>query len=105
MCVKLPTEHHLESLSLTGGYTGWSETTLIKKPHCWKSHVAAQLSCCYFQMSLTQLSIDSRMTFTQVYARTGGYKGQIVALKMYEKANLYISRKMQKEMKLVNTLE
>ena len=63
------------------------------------------ISVCYFQMSLTQLSIDSRMTFTQVYARTGGYKGQIVALKMYEKANLYISRKMQKEMKLVSTFE
>ena len=55
----------------------------------------------YFQVSLTQLSVDSRMTFTQVFARTGSYKGQIVALKMYEKHNLYISRKMQKEMKLV----
>ena len=39
MCVKLLTEHHLEFLSLKGGCTGWSETTLIKMPHCWKSHV------------------------------------------------------------------
>jgi len=57
-----------------------------------------------FQMTLSQLSMDSRMSFTQVYARTGGYRGQIVALKMYEKKHLYISRKMKKEMKLVNTL-
>ena len=43
MIVKLLTERHLEFLSLTGGYTGWSESTLIKMPHCWKSSVAAQL--------------------------------------------------------------
>ena len=43
MNIKLLTEHHLEFLSLTGGCTGWSESTLVKIPHCWKSHVAAQL--------------------------------------------------------------
>ena len=37
MTVKLLTEHHLEFLSLTGGYTGSSEYTLVKMPHCWKS--------------------------------------------------------------------
>ena len=42
-CVKLLTEHHLEVLSLTGGCTGWSESTLVKMPHSWKSHVTAQL--------------------------------------------------------------
>ena len=36
-------EHHLEFLSLKGGCTGWSESTLVKIPHCWKSRVAAQL--------------------------------------------------------------
>ena len=41
MSVKLLTEHHhLEFLSLTGGYSGLSESTLVKMPHCWKSHVA-----------------------------------------------------------------
>ncbi|KAK3591718.1 hypothetical protein CHS0354_019483 [Potamilus streckersoni] len=55
-------------------------------------------------MTLTQLSIDSRMSFTQVYAKTGTYKGQLVALKMYEKRNLQINRKMQKEMKLMRDL-
>ena len=37
-------EHHLEFLSLTGGCTGPPESTLVKIPHCWKSHVTAQLS-------------------------------------------------------------
>ena len=41
MIVKLQTEHHLEFLSLKGGCTGSSESTLVKMPHCWKSHVAA----------------------------------------------------------------
>ena len=43
MSVKLLTEHHLELLSLKGGYTGLSESTLVKMPHCWKSHVTAQI--------------------------------------------------------------
>ena len=43
MSVKLLTEHHLEFLVLKGGYTGSSESTLVKMPHCWKSHVVAQL--------------------------------------------------------------
>ena len=42
MSVKLLNEHHLELLSLKGGYTGSSESTLVKMRHCWKSHVAAQ---------------------------------------------------------------
>ena len=41
MCVKLLTEHHLEFLSLKGGCTGSSESTHVKMPHCWNSHVAA----------------------------------------------------------------
>ena len=43
MTVKLLTEHHLEFLSLKGGYTGSSESTLVKMPHCWKSHVTSLL--------------------------------------------------------------
>ena len=35
------TEHHLEVLSLKGGFTGWSESTLVKMQHCWKSHDVA----------------------------------------------------------------
>ena len=43
MTVKLFTEHHLEFLSLKAGCKGSFESTLVKMPHCWKSHVAAQI--------------------------------------------------------------
>ena len=43
MCVKLLTEHHLGFLSLKGGCTGSSESTLVKMPYCWKSHVAVHI--------------------------------------------------------------
>ena len=46
MSVKLLTEQHLEFLSLKGGYTGSSESTLVKETHCWKSHVKAH-NCTY----------------------------------------------------------
>ena len=39
MIVKLLTEHHLKFLSLKGGCTDSSESTLVKMPLCWKSHV------------------------------------------------------------------
>ena len=44
MNVKLLTKHHWEFLSLIGDCTGSSEPIHVKMPHCWKSHVAAQLS-------------------------------------------------------------
>ena len=44
MTGKLPTEEHLEFLSLKGGCTGSSESIYIKMPHYWKSHVTAHLS-------------------------------------------------------------
>ena len=43
MIVKLPTEHHLEFLSLKGSCRGLSESTLVKMPHCWKSHAIAHM--------------------------------------------------------------
>ena len=43
MIIKLLTEHHLVFLSLNGGCTGSSESTLVKMPHCWKSYAAAQI--------------------------------------------------------------
>ena len=46
MNIKLLTEHHLEFLILKEGCTGSSESTLVKMPHCWKSHVTAHLSKC-----------------------------------------------------------
>ena len=43
LLVKLLTKHHLEFLRLKGGCTGSSESTLVKMPHCWKSHVMAHI--------------------------------------------------------------
>ena len=39
----LQTEQLLEFLSVKGGCTGSSESTLVKMPHCLKSHVAAHI--------------------------------------------------------------
>ena len=43
MIVKLLTEHNLEFLSLIKGCRGSPESTHVKMPHCWKSHVLAHL--------------------------------------------------------------
>ena len=44
MTVKLQTEQYLEFLSLKGDCKGLSESTLVKMPHCWKSHAVAHFS-------------------------------------------------------------
>ena len=45
MIVKLLTEHHLEFLSLKGGYTGSGESTLVKMSNYWqKFHAAAHFT-------------------------------------------------------------
>ena len=44
MIVKLLTEHHLEFLSLKGGFIGSSKSTLVKMSNCWKSQAVAQIS-------------------------------------------------------------
>ena len=43
MTVELLTEHHLQLLSLKGGCTGSSESTLVITPHCSKSHALAHI--------------------------------------------------------------
>ena len=43
MSVKLLTEQNLEFLSLKGGCIGSSESTRVKMPHCWISHVTAHI--------------------------------------------------------------
>ena len=50
MSVKLLTEHHLECLSLKGGYRGSSESTHVKMPYCWKSHALAHIYHYYSNM-------------------------------------------------------
>ena len=44
MNVQLLAEQHLEFLSLKGGNTGWPESSFVKMPHCWKSHVMAHIN-------------------------------------------------------------
>ena len=66
MNIKLLTEHHLESQSLEGGYTGSSESTLVKIPHCWKSHVATrivmlQLTSTWYQCTLAERWVRRQM--------------------------------------------
>ena len=67
MTVKLLTQRHLESLSLKEGCTGWSESTLVKMSHCWKSHVLKQLKG-YTKISgsqaATKLGVNLRLYFT-----------------------------------------
>ena len=50
MTVKLAIEYHLEFLSIKGVYTGSFESTLVKMPLCWKSHVMAHM---YFFIRLS----------------------------------------------------
>ena len=49
MTVKLLTEPHLRFLSLKGGYTGSSTSTLVKMAYCWKSHALAHMILMFFQ--------------------------------------------------------
>ena len=57
--VKLLTEQHLGFLSLKGGCSYSSESTLVKMPHCWKSHVAAHMCLSWFACVLVSLSLDA----------------------------------------------
>ena len=50
----------LEFLSLAGGCTGSSEYILVKMQHCWKSHVAAQMSL--RKVSLSNFNLPSPRT-------------------------------------------
>ena len=55
MIVKLLTEHHLEFLSLKGGRTGSSESTLVKMPSCHSSNfICAQVLHVTQLMQLSQ---------------------------------------------------
>ena len=65
MSVKLLTEHHLEFLSLKGGCTGSSESTLVKMPHCWKS-----------QRRLNYISVSHRLL-----RRSGADSGRVLDLR------------------------
>ena len=47
----------MKFLSIKGGCTGSFESTLVKMPHCWKSHVTAQILF-YFQEDMEVVMYD-----------------------------------------------
>ena len=55
------------SMSLKGGYRSSSESTHVKMPNCWKSHIAAYI-------------ILYRVLITWVLIRLSRYKGWSVPL-------------------------
>ena len=71
MTPRLLTEQHFEFLCLTGGCTGSSESTLVKMPHCWKSHVAAQ----YLMVTIGH--VGSGGCLIMVEMQTGLLKGTL----------------------------
>ena len=58
------TEHHLEFLSLEGGCTGSTESTLVKMPHCWKSHVVAHMYKIGFVLFVLLLYVPSQQLWS-----------------------------------------
>ena len=66
MSVKLLTEHHLEFLSLKVGCRGSFESTHVKMPHCWKSHVLAQLPSSVGKQSETPFYLQFKL-FHSIY--------------------------------------
>ena len=65
MTVKLLTEQHLEFLSFNGGS---SESTLVKMPQCWKSHVVAHMlfiaDWCVVKMEKDDTSVNKHKRTT-----------------------------------------
>ena len=66
MIVKLLTEHHLEFLSLKGGCTGPSGSTLVKMSNCWKSGLRLLYWLIY--RTNTLLTCDCYNCYFQVFA-------------------------------------
>ncbi|XP_076454270.1 guanylate cyclase 32E-like [Babylonia areolata] len=50
------------------------------------------------------VSTESRNSYTQVFAQTGLFKGQTVALKLYDKRKIDLGRRTKKEMKMLRDL-
>ena len=75
MSVTLLSEQHLEFLSLKGGFTCLSESTHIKMPHCWKSHVAV-----HFFFSIFCLS--GHMLTVRLYLNLSSWHNRILVLLM-----------------------
>ena len=70
MTVKLLTEQLLEFLSLIVGCICSYESTLVKMPHCWKSHVEAPMFsmhvCCFVDRTASIIVNDLRNTVSLI---------------------------------------
>ena len=66
----LLTEQYFEFLSLKGGCTGSSESTLVKMPHCWKSHVTAHFSRDFKQYNIANYGFHIVHKFIMTTWRT-----------------------------------
>ena len=73
MTVKVLTEF----LSLKGGCTGSSESTLVKLPHCWKSHVAAQMSLNENISQLLFVSVEAAVVDKDLISPSPGSKSSL----------------------------
>ena len=99
MIVKLLTEYHLEFLSLKGCCAGWSESTLVKMPHCWKPYATAQnflfniRNEMDFQYpSIVFLGVDEyalKSNDVYIQLRANSYKG--IAQKIIESITHYLT--------------
>ena len=81
MIVKLLTEHHLGFLSLKGGCTGSSESTLVKMSNCWTPHAAAHLICNLDTVRITTGRTPSGLLQTvsgNIFSQTGTCSNQPV---------------------------
>ena len=74
MNIKLLFEHHLERLSLKGGFTGSSESTLVKMAHCWKSHVTGHIIDRFFFINAGLTETYMERTIPEVlYTNSDGF--------------------------------
>ena len=83
MTVKLLTEHHLEFLSFIGGCRGLSESTVVKMPHCWKSHALAHIASgndIYLNAKVSQLLLkfyfllfETKILFNDIVINKSNY--------------------------------
>ena len=89
MIVKLLTEHYLEFLSLRGDCTDSSDSTLVKMPHCWKSHAKAHIVCSTFSGKTHEYDIipysDDIFSSSEPLDATSGRPDQIALYQHVEK--------------------
>ena len=83
MSVKLLAKHVFEFLSLKGGCTVSSGSTLGKTPHCWKSRVAAHYLC--FKQIKVYLIKSCLVVFP---SQRGVFKGDNLYLNLF---NIFVN--------------